>query len=111
MNQAPQSVWHFLLNAKVKQFFNIQKKTEEFFTKQYQKSCLYKHFDISTWQTAACSRQSHGLGLGKYPGIYIWFGFFFIILQPNDGKEARMESHADTPSAMNTITSTKQQLR
>ena len=70
-----------------------------------------KHFDISTWQTAACSRQSHGLGLGKYPGIYIWFGFFFIILQPNDGKEARMESHADTPSAMNTITSTKQQLR
>ena len=39
----------------------------------------------------------------------VWF--FFIILQPNDGKEARMESHADTPSAMNTITSTKQQLR
>lgn len=38
----------------------------------------------------------------------VWF--FFIILQPNDGKEALMESHADTPSAMNTITSTKQQL-
>ncbi len=42
MNRAPQSVWHFLLNAKVKQFFNIQKKTEEFFTKQYQKTCLYE---------------------------------------------------------------------
>ena len=42
MNRAPQFVCHFLLNAKVKQFFNIQKKTEEFFTKQYQKTCLYE---------------------------------------------------------------------
>lgn len=111
MNRAPQSVWHFLLNAKVKQFFNIQKKRKSFLQNNIKNHVFTKHFDISTWQTAACSRQSHALGLGKYPGIYIWFGFFFIILQPNDGKEARMESHADTPSAMNTITSTKQQLR
>lgn len=41
MNQAPQSVWHFLLNAKVKQFFNIQKKRKSFL-QQYQKSCLYE---------------------------------------------------------------------
>lgn len=33
METAPQCVWHLLLNAKVKQFFNIQKKTEEFFYK------------------------------------------------------------------------------
>lgn len=31
MNQAPQSVWHFLLNAKVKQFFNIQKNGRVFY--------------------------------------------------------------------------------
>lgn len=42
METAPQCVWHLLLNAKVKQFFNIQKKTKEFFTKQHQKSCLYE---------------------------------------------------------------------
>lgn len=78
MNRAPQSVWHFLLNAKVKQFFNIQKKTEEFFTKQYQKTCLTKHFDISTLQTAVGSRQSRSLGFRKISRhIYmVWFFFY-----------------------------------
>lgn len=42
MNRAPQSVWHFLLNAKVKQFFNIQKKRKSFLQKKYQKTCLYE---------------------------------------------------------------------
>lgn len=37
MNRAPQSVWHFLLNAKVKQFFNIQKKNGRVFYKTISK--------------------------------------------------------------------------
>lgn len=71
METAPQCVWHLLLNAKVKQFFNIQKKRKSFLQNNIKNPVFTKHFDISTWQTACCSRRSEGVGLGKYPGISV----------------------------------------
>lgn len=78
MNRAPQSVWHFLLNAKVKQFFNIQKKRKSFLQNNIKKPVFTKHFDILTLQTAVGSRQSRSLGFRKISRhIYmVWFFFY-----------------------------------
>lgn len=77
MNRAPQSVWHFLLNAKVKQFFNIQKKNGRVFYKTISKNLSLRN--TLTYQRCKLPSAAVNPGVlvfGKYPGIFIWFGFF-----------------------------------